>query len=419
VRYLRMTIVILFTAAAITLPLTPHAAAANANFEAESMAVSPASAGRVIAAFGASGGYALELYQNSTASTNVSLPASISVVIRAKGEWCWGSPSMTVLIDGNAISTTTVSAASWTNYTTAATINAGEHTLSIAFTNARPGLLCSRALFLDNVAVVAGNPGGPGGNPYPNAGVWTTGGTITNTITAWSDIVGAELPSWHGPPLSNFTDLNGGSVLSMTTPYGGGWSFTVPATEATPWNNGIDKALFLQGTQQSGSPPDPDVEGTVAQWTTYINIPTQSFVNAFFSGWLCGFHTSGQQGHNLMIDVTNSPVHPTPAWRMQIPIDSGAINTQSWYGPAITFDVWHKIDVQIYWSNTSSGYERWYIDGVLLGSFSGATWFSNLGNPYLQFGFYAQRNAAGTASSTGGVTNYAQFGPWVRRQFAP
>jgi len=43
---------------------------------------------------------------------------------------------MTVSIDGNAISTTTVSATSWTNYTTAAMIDAGMHTLSIAFTNA-------------------------------------------------------------------------------------------------------------------------------------------------------------------------------------------------------------------------------------------------------------------------------------------
>ena len=43
---------------------------------------------------------------------------------------------MTVLIDGKAISTTTVSARSYTDYTTAATITAGTHTLSIAFTNA-------------------------------------------------------------------------------------------------------------------------------------------------------------------------------------------------------------------------------------------------------------------------------------------
>jgi len=86
------------------------------------------SAGLVIADSSATDGSALELNQNSSASTNLSLPASIGVVIRAKGQRCLCVPKMTVLIDGNAISATTVSATSWTNYTTAATINAGTHT---------------------------------------------------------------------------------------------------------------------------------------------------------------------------------------------------------------------------------------------------------------------------------------------------
>ena len=55
-RYLRMTFVNLFTATAITLPVAPHAAAATTTLEAESMLVSPASAGRVIADSSASGG---------------------------------------------------------------------------------------------------------------------------------------------------------------------------------------------------------------------------------------------------------------------------------------------------------------------------------------------------------------------------
>ena len=174
-RYLRLTIVSLFTAAAITLPVAPHAAAANTTLEAENMVVSPASAGRVIADSSASGGHALELSQNSTASTNLSLSASISVVIRAKGQSCLGAPSMTVLIDGKAISTTTVSATSWTNYTTTATINAGTHTLSIAFTNALNAFVCSRSLFLDNVTVVGGNgtPPPPTMQPTGVPGNWT------------------------------------------------------------------------------------------------------------------------------------------------------------------------------------------------------------------------------------------------------
>ena len=65
---------------------------------------------------------------------------------------------MTVSIDGNAVSTTTVSAMSWTDYTTAATIPAGSHKLSIAFTNDYylRGQ-CDRNLLLDRLTVAAGN----------------------------------------------------------------------------------------------------------------------------------------------------------------------------------------------------------------------------------------------------------------------
>ncbi len=85
---------------------------------------------------------------------------------------------MTVLIDGKAISTTTVSAPSWSSYPTAATINAGAHTLSIASTNAQQSL-CG-PLFLDTVAVVAGTSGtGPTGTPV----------TITAASTTWYHVV--------------------------------------------------------------------------------------------------------------------------------------------------------------------------------------------------------------------------------------
>ena len=176
-RYLRMTIVSVFTAAAITLPVAPHAAAADTTLEAESMVVSPASAGDVIADSSASGGSSLGLYQNSSASTNLSLPASTSVVIRAKGQSCLGAPQMTVSIDGNTILATTVSATSWTNYTATATINAGTHTLTIAITNAVSILFCNRHLFLDNVTVVAGDitppPPPTGTQPTGVPGNWT------------------------------------------------------------------------------------------------------------------------------------------------------------------------------------------------------------------------------------------------------
>ena len=129
--------------AAIVLPVNP-AMAANTALAAASMVVSPAGAGSPYGDSSAAGGVALGLWNNSSASTTVSLPASSSVVVSAKGQSCRGAPNMTVSVDGTAISTTTVSATSWTNYTTAATIAAGSHTLSIAFTTittARPAAI--------------------------------------------------------------------------------------------------------------------------------------------------------------------------------------------------------------------------------------------------------------------------------------
>ena len=68
---------------------------------------------------------------------------------------------MTVSIDGKAVSKT-VSATSWTNYTTVATIPAGSHTLSVAFTNDYylRGQ-CDRTLLLDSLTVAAGNTSTP------------------------------------------------------------------------------------------------------------------------------------------------------------------------------------------------------------------------------------------------------------------
>ena len=238
-RYLRMTMVSLFTAAAITLPVAPHAAAANTTLEAESMSVSPASAGHVIADSSASGGYALGLYQNSSASTNLSLPASISVVIRAKGQSCLGAPSMTVSIDGKAISTTTVSATSWTNYTTAATINAGTHTLSIAFTNALNAIVCSRRLYLDTVTVVvAGNVGGGGGAGFGQTVMSPPPGYASATVLAddvfsgttlstsqWVTYYGAQGARWADKglwpsPYSSDNDPAHGGQGYMSQVYG-------------------------------------------------------------------------------------------------------------------------------------------------------------------------------------------------------
>ncbi len=246
-RYLRVAMVSLFTAAAVTLPVAPHAAAAATSLEAESMLVSPASAGSVIADASASGGHALELNQNATASTNLSLPTSTSVVIRAKGQNCWGAPTMTVSIDGNAISTTTVSATSWTNYTTSATINQGTHTLRIAFTDALNLLFCRRTLFVDDVsfpaAVVTGT--------FPTGGFApATAGKSTWSMAFDDEFNGTSLDAtkwttfWYSAtqgvdglstPAQNVTESDGNLILTRSDSRNGAVVTTRPGAAGAPY----------------------------------------------------------------------------------------------------------------------------------------------------------------------------------------
>ncbi len=374
-RYLRMTIVSLFTAAAITLPVAPHAAAANTTLEAENMVVSPASAGRVIADSSASGGYALELYQNSTASTNLSLPASSSVVIRAKGQSCQGAPQMTVLIDGKAISKTAVSATSWTNYTTAATINAGTHTLSIAFTNALNAIVCSRALFLDTVTVVAAT-------------------AATSTIAQYSDLSGAFVPAWISPAVAHPPELQ-----TASTPYGQGFQFVVSDTaDVATWDSAM-KDVLAQAFH-SGQAPIP--AETPYTFNLYVYLPSQKIVTSWNGGLLWEFHTpSTSSGHHIALDNTGRG--PTnPSFRFGRESSGGANYTYAYTYAPLTFNAWHQFVINVKFSTGTDGYYQLSMDGTQYINFSGPTMFAaDHGNPYLQFGFYADIGSKNGVASVG------------------
>ena len=139
------------TASAATTP------SGNVTIEAESMVVSPARARRYSDPT-ASDGRALVMSGNSSVSITLSLPASTSLVVSAKGDQYKGAPQMVVSIDRKAIARISVSATSWTDYTIPVSIPAGTHTISIAFTNdlySAPSR--DRNLRLDKVTMVAAN----------------------------------------------------------------------------------------------------------------------------------------------------------------------------------------------------------------------------------------------------------------------
>ena len=160
------TMAALIVAAVITAPPAARAAA-TATAEAESMQITPGSAGSVYLDWTASGGRALGMWANSTASSTVTVGRSTQIVIRAKGQRCQGMPTMVVGIDGHTIGSTTVNATSWRDYPITADIPAGSHTLTVSFTNDHRGFLCDRNLMVDKVTVI----GAPASDPVPGGSV--------------------------------------------------------------------------------------------------------------------------------------------------------------------------------------------------------------------------------------------------------
>lgn len=133
-------------------------AVANQNvvINAESMTVARPAYGSVFTDPTASGGTALVLTQNTTASKTVALPSFTNIVIRAKGDQYQGAPQMKVSVNGKVVAKVAVAATAWTDYTVPFKGAPGTYTVSIAYTNDRYARgKGDRNLRLDTVTVVS------------------------------------------------------------------------------------------------------------------------------------------------------------------------------------------------------------------------------------------------------------------------
>lgn len=163
---------------------TPYALVADSTaLEADTMSVAPPSAGSGFADSTASGGRALGLWANATASATVALPASTKVTVRAKGQKCQGSPSMRVAVDNTVLGTTNVTASSWTDYSASANIPAGSHVVSIAYTNDYRSLLCDRNLLVDKVTIAPSTTATSTTATTPPGGSVTLGAVVPFSAT--------------------------------------------------------------------------------------------------------------------------------------------------------------------------------------------------------------------------------------------
>ena len=236
--------------------------------------------------------------------------------------------------------------------------------------------------------------------PTPSGPQIWTGGTITNTIQTFHDTPAAFVPAWQTPVTGN------AHLTQITTPAGPGFAMTCTDTDVTTWST-QDKAILCQGTQ---APSSPDALGTIAQWTTSIFLPAQTFPGVFFSGLLWELHTQATQAHSIQIDTSHFGTPTAPYWKFYIQNDSGGSNVKTYYSSSpITLGAWHQVVLQAKWSTGTDGFIQWFVDGVCWANYTGQTYWSSFGKPYLQFGYYSQLG--------GGLTNQVQFGPSVRRQF--
>jgi hypothetical protein len=244
-----------------------------ASVEAEQMAL-PANSS-VITDSAASGGQAIQMLSNGTATHSVSFSASVSsLTVIARGDQCSGAPAMNVAVDGtNLITSAAVSATAWTGYsaTPPTPISSGTHTLSIAFTNdysssgkahgnsGKPSGSCNRNLYIDvsnffgalpastsAVLLEAENMSSPGTNngavyadPTASGGyarsIWadgTTSGSVSLPSPASSVTVVAQGSSCNGSWPTLTVALDGTNIFTTTVASTAWTSYVINSTPA-------------------------------------------------------------------------------------------------------------------------------------------------------------------------------------------
>lgn len=215
------------------------------------------------------------------------------------------------------------------------------------------------------------------------------------TIVTYNNLSGAFVPAWLKPVIAK------PHLKTMSTPHGPGWDFICDAKDVTIWDKKM-KAILAQW-RHARSPIN-----TTEQWDFRLNLPKQTFASKTFwnAGVLFEFHTDTSSGHNLSIDNTGRGVGgANPSFRMGVQTALGNTFKYTWTDKII-FDHWYHVIMLIRWTTAKDGFARIWIDGKQWVNHSGPTCFANDGNPYLQFGYYADLAE--------GETNYSQFGAITR-----
>jgi hypothetical protein len=231
-----------------------------ASLEAEQMSL-PVN-GSVITDTAASGGKALQLLSNGTASGSVSLPSNATdLTVLARGDQCGGSPTMSVAVDGVNVITTAVASTAWTSYSATKALGTGSHSVSITFSGdyvkTKGKRSCDRNLYVD-VTNLFGPVAAP--TPAPTVALSASPTSLTAgqaaTLT-WNSTDASSCTAsgaWSGAqPTSGSTStgaLNTNSTYTLTcTGAGGAGSASVVVSVAGITSN-LTNGQSLSGSVQ-------------------------------------------------------------------------------------------------------------------------------------------------------------------------
>jgi predicted xylan-binding protein with Ca-dependent carbohydrate-binding module/lysyl oxidase/fibronectin type III domain protein len=241
-----------------------QSASGSAVLEAETMSIASDADTFVFSDAAASGGKALMFPSNDTVNGSITTSASTATLtLRARGDQCQGAPQAQVGIDGTNRLTATVSATSWTNYSAAVNIPAGNHTVTITFPNDRfVRGTCDRNLRVDKLTFVYGTGTGDTTPPAAPTGLAATAGNATASLT-WnangeSDLAGYNVyrSTASGGP---YTKLN--SSLLSTRSYsdsgltnGTTYFYVIKAQDTSGNVSGASAQAQATPTAPSGTP---------------------------------------------------------------------------------------------------------------------------------------------------------------------
>ncbi len=150
---------------ALACSATTALCAAPADAAATAVASAPAAQGTlsgwnttVISDASATNGTAVRYGNNGAASVQLTLPADAdTLTLGLRGDQCSGAPAYTVTVDGTPVASGVMSSTSWTNVSDTTRLDAGTHTVSVAFTNYTFNVYpaCARRLYLEGVTASA------------------------------------------------------------------------------------------------------------------------------------------------------------------------------------------------------------------------------------------------------------------------